>query len=285
MQTGAHVRDFKGLDDCSSSPDLSRPNLRPALVVGHPGHELAVHAWLQATQPLVFVLTDGSGRSNQSRLSSTTTILDQTGAKAGCIYGRLTDADSYSAILNHEFDLFIQLAQELSEALSAADIDYVAGDAFEGYNPMHDVCRLIINVAITLRQQTARRQLGNLEFTLIRPPAVSHQRLHNDGICRFLDDHAFARKMRAASRYTELAGEIAAAVTETTTEELRVECLRPVRTDFPQLTSDQPPFYETYGEKQVAAGFFREVIRYREHIAPLTRALGNYCRSSICKQN
>jgi hypothetical protein len=285
MQTEAQVQEPKVWDDGSSSPDLSRPNLRPALVVGHPGHELAVHGWLQATQPLVFVLTDGSGRSHRSRLSSTTTILHQTGSKPGCIYGRLTDTESYSAILNHEFDLFNQLAQELSAALTAADIDYVAGDAFEGYNPMHDVCRLIINAAVTLSRQTTGRQLGNLEFTLMRPPSVSHQQLHTDGICRFLDDDAFARKMTAASRYAELAGEIDAAVKRSTTEELRVECLRPVRPHCPEYTSDQRPFYETYGEKQVAAGVYREVIRFREHIAPLAQALSDYSRAPIRKQN
>jgi len=33
------------------------------------------------------------------------------------------------------------------------------------------------------------------------------------------------------------------------------------------------PFYETHGEKQVAAGYYKDVIRYREHIAPIARTL------------
>src|ERR1700704_6172162 len=130
------------MEDFSETFDLSLPRVRTAVVVGHPGHELLVHGWLEATRPLVFVFTDGSGRSNQSRLASTTEILNHTGAKRGSICGRFTDAAAYAAILNHEFDLFIGLAGELCEAFVAERIDYVAGDASEGYNPLHDVCRL-----------------------------------------------------------------------------------------------------------------------------------------------
>src|SRR5688572_8495805 len=141
------------MDDFSATLNLWPPPARTALVISHPGHELMVHGWLETTRPLVFVFTDGSGRSNQSRLASTTKILNQAGAKCGRIYGRLTDAAAYAAILNHEFDLFVGLAGELCEAFAAERIDYVAGDAFEGYNPMHDVCRLVINTAVTVAKR------------------------------------------------------------------------------------------------------------------------------------
>ena len=125
--------------------DKSKPVIasgkKCALVVAHPGHELVVYGWLEATQPRVFVFTDGSGRSNQSRLGSTTRILSQVSAQPGRIYGRLTDASAYAAILNHEFDLFIDFARELSEAFVNEGIDFVAGDALEGYNPMHEIGR------------------------------------------------------------------------------------------------------------------------------------------------
>src|SRR5258705_10886730 len=105
-------------------------DMRAALVIGHPGHELLVHGWLEVTHPLVFVFTDGSGRTNQSRLASTTRILNQVGAKCGSIYGRLTDSAAYAAILNHEFDFFANLTSELCEAFVVEHINYVAGDAF-----------------------------------------------------------------------------------------------------------------------------------------------------------
>ena len=44
--------------------------------------------------------------------------------------------------------------------------------------------------------------------------------------------------------------------------------------DFAAFTREAP-FYETHGEKQVAAGRYADVIRYRSHIAPLVAALAN----------
>jgi hypothetical protein len=73
-------------------------SLPSALVVAHPGHELRVFGWVEATRPRVYVLTDGSGRGGRSRLPATTRILAETGAVPAGIYGRLTDHDAYDAI-------------------------------------------------------------------------------------------------------------------------------------------------------------------------------------------
>src|SRR3954452_6829734 len=72
---------------------------RALLIVGHPGHELRVYGWLAATRPIVHVLTDGSGREGKSRIASTTAVLDAVGATPGSIYGRMSDAVIYRAIL------------------------------------------------------------------------------------------------------------------------------------------------------------------------------------------
>ncbi len=267
------------MDDSFGNSQFASADIRTALVIGHPGHELLVHGWLEVARPVVFVFTDGSGRSKQSRLASTTKILNQTGAKCGSIYGRLTDAAAYAAILNHEFDFFIRLAKELSEAFVAERIDYVAGDAFEGYNPMHDVCRLMINAAVTVARRARERRIANLEFSLIGQPPC-HERLHAEGLCRRLDDAAFTRKMAAAKGYPELAGEVDAALERRSNDALRVECLSPVGPEPGDYSCDQVPFYEYYGEKQVAAGYYDRVLRYREHIAPLAAALRRYAESA-----
>src|SRR5258708_7753143 len=123
-------------------------NHRSALVIAHPGHELLVYNWLSMANPWVYVLTDGSGHSHKSRLHRTTSILNSLGAQRGSIYGRLTDAEAYSAILAGEVGVFISMAGELAEALVRNRIEYIAGDAIEGFNPVHDVCRLVINAAV-----------------------------------------------------------------------------------------------------------------------------------------
>ena len=62
--------------------------------------------------------------------------------------------------------IFRRTCEELCEAFVAERIDYVAGDAFEGYNPMHDVCRLVINAAVTIatRIKRAREMSAPGEF-------------------------------------------------------------------------------------------------------------------------
>jgi hypothetical protein len=268
------------MNDLFDNSSFVSADMRPALVVGHPGHELLVHGWLEVTRPRVFVFTDGSGRSNQSRLTSTTKILSQTGAKRGGIYGRLTDAAVYLSILNHEFDLFVGLAGELSAAFVAERIDYVAGDAFEGYNPMHDVCRLVINAAVSVARARGQH-LANLEFSLVSPSGARGEPPRPNGIWRLLDEAAFERKMIAAKGYTQLAGEVLAALERTSTDAFRVECFYPVDPVAGDCCCDNPPFYESYGEKQVAAGYYQQVLRYNDHIAPLAEALRRYVESSI----
>lgn len=268
------------MDDSFGNSRFASPEIRTALVVGHPGHELLVHGWLEVTHPVVFVFTDGSGRSNQSRLASTTKVLIQTGAKCGSIYGRLTDAAGYAAILNHDFDLFVGLARELCTTFVAERIDYVAGDAFEGYNPMHDVCRLVIDAAVTVARRLRGQHVANLEFSLIGQPRGCHKVPHH-GICHRLDDTAFARKMAAAKGYAELAGEVNATLDRTSADALRIERLCPVDSSSGGYGCADPPFYEQYGEQQVAAGYYHRVVRYKEHIVPLAEALRCYVESSL----
>ena len=252
---------------------MNHPQQRAALVVGHPGHELMVHGWLEATRPLVFVLTDGSGRTNQSRLGSTTKILERAGAQTGSIYGRLTDAAAYAAILNHELDLFINLAGELAVEFVQEQIDFVAGDALEGYNPMHDVCRLIINAAVTAARRAHAREIANFEFSLVNESAAASEPPAPNEIRLQLDRAALARKISLAHGYAELAGEVSSALSKASVDAFRVERLRPVEPERAPCGGYEKPFYEQYGERQVAAGHYTRVLRYDEHIAPLAAAL------------
>src|SRR6184192_1679995 len=93
-----------------------------ALIVAHPGHELRVHGWMEHARPLVFVLTDGSGSRNEARLASTTRLLEQTGSRPGCVYGRFTDRQLYDVLLRSDHGLFLNLAAEISRELRAAGI-------------------------------------------------------------------------------------------------------------------------------------------------------------------
>lgn len=255
-----------------SAQDVS--SRRAALVVAHPGHELRVHRWLELARPVVFVLTDGSGNHGVSRLASTTALLNRAGATAGSIYGRLSDRDLYRAILGGDLNLFTDLADELAVGLAAMDV--VAGDAVEGYNPGHDVCRLLLNAAV-LRLEAEGRTIANFDFPLVGAPDDCPPGDRGEALWLELDEESLHRKLAAARTYPELAGEVDAALAAHGSDRFRVECLRPVRygLDIAGLTS-HPPFYETHGEKRVAMGHYGEVIRFQSHLAPLAAGLERY---------
>jgi hypothetical protein len=246
---------------------------RAALVIAHPGHELRVHRWLELARPLVCVLTDGSGHSDRSRLASTTAVLERTGATPGLLYGRLSDRALYQAILGGETDLFAALADEIALALDVAGVDYVAGDAVEGFNPGHDVCRLLLNAALLRLEQQGRR-LESFEFPLEGPPQECPAEDRSEAILLELDDASLRRKLEAAHAYPELAGEVEKAYASYGREPFRIECLRPVRYGLEiGHRFAHPPYYESYGEQQVATGIYRQVIRFGDHLAPLAASL------------
>lgn len=186
---------------------------RAALVVAHPSHELRVHGWLQHTQPYVCVLTDGGGRAGDVRLPQTSQVLDRAGATQGTIFGRLTDLELYAAILNHDVDLFAGIAAELAEILIAEKIDYVVGDAAEGYNVAHDICRIMIGAAVELAQQVHGHQIKNFDFNVVGAPDECPAELRGEAIWWNLDDEAFAHKVKTALDYTpKLAADVEAAL-------------------------------------------------------------------------
>jgi hypothetical protein len=244
------------------------------VIIAHPGHELRVHHWVELAQPATLVLTDGSGRTLQSRLGSTTQILERAGAKPGPVYGRFTDAAIYGAMLEGRHEVFIALLEEMINWLVAARIDYVAADALEGYNTSHEVCRYLVGAACELAQRRSGRTIRNFDFLLTGRPDECPEDLQARAICLQLGDAAVVRKLAAAEGYPELKSEVECALKQFGRTAFAVEWLRPVTNDTGlQPESTELPYYETYGEKQTAAGHYQHVILRREHLLPVAQAL------------
>lgn len=242
---------------------------RAALFIAHPGHELRVHRWVELARPVVLVLTDGSGRTGRSRLAATSEVLARCGARPGPIYGRMTDHELYRALLDGRRELFAGLAEELAESLHREGIEIVAGDAVEGFNPSHDVGRLLLNAAVA-RLRAGGWPIESREFSLDGSPGGLTAEARATSLRIQLDAAALARKLAAARSYPGLEDEVERALTCYGRESFQTEWLREVQygLDIDHLVSD-PPFYEVHGERQVAAGLYRRVLRYREHVAPV----------------
>jgi hypothetical protein len=272
-RTDAGAGDIKSRGKVATSPRtnvMSPPNSRSALIVAHPGHELRVHAWLEQARPTTFVLTQGDGASGMSRLRSTTGILARAGARPGAVYGPLKDREIYAALLERRYDVFLRILDSLVDALIAAHVNCIVSDAEERYNPSHDVCRYLASAAASVAARAAGRDMEGFDFPLIGPPDACAAELSPRARWIHLDDAALARKLTAAHSYPELAGEVDAALATVGAQAFRTECLRPWTS--PGVEDGARPFYEVYGERQVAAGVYAEVIRL-EHLLSLRDAL------------
>jgi hypothetical protein len=241
------------------------------LVVGHPGHELMVHGWLETDRPLVMVLTDGSAQTGVSRVPSTAALLAQAGATPGSIFGRFTDVEFYRALLDHQTAVFADLAEELADAICHHQIAIVTGDDAEGFNPTHDVCRLIIDAAVRAVRGRGR-SVVNTAFALMDAPGRT-MRPAGDSSSLRLNDAALQRKLAAALAYREMAAEVAAARSHRGDEAFRIETFRHVGEQEIWAPVDAPPDYERYGRKRVEEGVYPEVICYEQHLRPLAERL------------
>jgi hypothetical protein len=239
-------------------------------VVGHPGHELRLFGWISEYRPRVYVLTDGSGRQGVSRLPATARLLAGLGAQPGEIFGALSDAELYAAVLRQDAALFLGLLDRLADSLSRHRIDLVAGDATEGYNPAHDLCRALLDAAALMAQTASGPALPNYEVSLTEWKPGS-QIVHDRRCWHFsLDDALLRRKLDAAEAYEEMKGEVRESLSRQGREYFRVECLRQAA---PACPHPGKPFYETWGEQRVASGEYASVIRWKDHMLPLVDAI------------
>jgi hypothetical protein len=243
------------------------------LVVGHPGHELMVHGWLETARPMVMVLTDGSGHAGVSRLPSTAALLARAGATPGSVFGPFTDAEMYRAVLEQRTDLFVRVADEIAGALVQHQIAVVAGDDAEGFNPTHDVCRLLVDAAVRAARARMGRPVANMAFALMDAPEGHAHASPASSTTLTLTDAALARKIGAALAYPEMAGEVSAARGRWGDEAFRRETFRHVRDGEVWTPGGESPYYERHGRKRVEEGVYPDVISYQQHLRPLADLL------------
>jgi hypothetical protein len=252
---------------------------KSALIIGHPGHELRVLGWVRAAKPLVAILTDGSGADGVPRIDQTTQLLDGAPDRRSTLYGMASDREMYRAILEQDLGYFLALSDRLADELCAHRIECVAGDSIEGYNPTHDLCSLLIDRAVRLASSRMGVAVRHYAFPLVGAPRPDG--LSADSQCLRLTPDELVRKLANIRQYAQSAGGALVAEVDDMLHRFGEQALAEEvfdRVDIAVALSafdDEKPFYETYGEQQVTAGKYRFVIRYREHIAPIVRALAN----------
>jgi len=252
---------------------------KSALIIGHPGHELRVLGWVRAAKPLVAILTDGSGADGVPRIAQTTQLLNGAPYRRSVLYGMASDREVYRAILEQDLDYFLALSDRLADELCEHRIECVAGDSIEGYNPTHDLCSLLIDRAVRLASGRMGAAVRHYAFPLVGAPRPGG--LSADYQCLRLTPDELLNKLANIRQYAQAAGGVLVTEVDDILRRFGDQAFAEEvfdRVDIPAALSvfdDEKPFYETYGEQQVTAGKYRFVIRYREHIAPIVRALAN----------
>ena len=253
------------------------------LILGHPSHELRVYEWLLRTKPMVFVLTDGSANRGFKVCEHTAAYLDATGIKRGSLFGAFPDKDFYQHIRSQHFDFFRSIVRHLSEEMMAEHVELVAGDSIEGFNPTHDLCRLMIDAAVMVAKKRRAKPLRNYEFALVgpvqpRPDELS--RMPAGEILLFsLSEEMRSQKIDFAKRYPGVSEDVARQLAAHGELAFGTECLYPSDESrlFRDLFVKKPP-YELYGEERVKSGLYDSVLRYVEHVKPVQENLAAYVR-------
>jgi hypothetical protein len=250
---------------------------RAALIVAHPGHELRLHHWLEKTHPTVFVLTDGSGATGQPRTQSTRALLERVGALEGSLLGPLTDEGIYRDMLECDVAETTAITLRLGNALAAGHFEVVVADPWEGYNPTHDVCQVVADLAVEVSEATSGVSIQSYTYDLTATTSSSS----DQDVLIPVDEDAYQRKLASALAYDELRIEATAMLSAQGSVSMQTEILHP-RTATPLVpTCSEKAWYETHGELRVAQGRYPTVLRYEQHVAPFLRALITSVRSSV----
>lgn len=247
------------------------------LLVAHSGHELLLYGWIAQSRPVVHVLT-GSGSASASRLNLTAELLREAGAEQGTIFGRLTDQEAYAMIIDRNIPLLVSLVADLAEDIRKRAPKTVVTDATEGYNPVHDLCRLIAGAAIEMADVDTK----HYEYSVVNHPDAFDP-LTSEVIGFDLDGTLHAAKIDRALKHAAVVPDVTELLSRYGSAAYRRETFRRV-TEWADSGSElsEPPLYERFGEERVAAQRYAQVIRRAEHMVPLRDGLREAVEKRSC---
>jgi hypothetical protein len=170
----------------------------------------------------------------------------------------------YRALLARSFAPILDVTHELAHAIASEPPSYVVTDALEGYNPIHDLCRWIAGSALAM---SGRHDLAHYEYSTVG-------RVASGGFRVELTPNIVARKLAAANRYEPLRAEVTENLERFGAGFFATETFGLVKAwDEDRLFDGGVPEYERIAAERVAAGVYRDAIRFREHLVPVRDAL------------
>ncbi|WP_029413300.1 MULTISPECIES: hypothetical protein [Acidovorax] len=251
--------------------------MKPLLLVAHPGHELRIFEWVRRVKPHVVILTNGDGSIGQARLSDTQDLLADIGVRVRRDWLEpVSDAAVYQALLGTAPSPFAGWLTQLTQAALQEGIDVLVSDQAEGYNPTHDLCRVLANCLVQQMGQ-AGRQVRNLEIPLVGHPCdPAHEEQAEVKIT--LSAPELAQKLAKMQDYARrcspvLEQELQTMLDSYGQQAFATECLYTARrTPYEDgKVPDAMPSFERIGEERLLAGIYKHVIQ-AQHLRQLVQS-------------
>ncbi|TPL51885.1 hypothetical protein FJ957_07435 [Mesorhizobium sp. B2-4-6] len=235
--------------------------LQNVLILAHPGHELRIHHWLEIAKPRVYLLTDGSGGRQSARTEYSRQIVEASGGTPGSVFGEITDAAWYSALLAGDQTFFLDIFARISADIDSAEEVQVVSDAIDGYNPVHDLAFVFGSAVNMLLQKTRKGHPQLCSAAVPNVPGTVQLEIK-------LDRTAQARKKAAIEDYIPLADEARLILARDP------DCLHRERliAQQPDWTA-QTPEWERIGQDRVSKGIYDRCITYKDNVQPIVRLL------------
>jgi len=180
--------------------------------------------------------------------------------------GVFTDQEIYRAMLHCDVTRIAEVTLQIARELAEHGVTLVVADKFEFYNPTHDLCAVIANIATAHASDLIGRPIARYDYAVIDAPPA-------DGHVLELDDAAAERKLAAAYAIEELKPEVDELLANIGIAGIRREVLRPLANGIDVPRPATKALYETYGEQRVASGRYETVLRYEEHFLPFAQKL------------
>lgn len=241
--------------------------MKAALIIAHPGHELRVLKFIELFKPLVFVLTDGSGTAGKSHLQTSHNIFRHFKCEISeTIFGDYLDKQVFEHILKKRISFFNAIKNGIKSELAEKEITMVFGDACEGFNPVHDICRYLINACVRDLQLTTK--ISNYEFLL--DGSAANDVCVGTMLTASLSEQDVFMRDNLIKGYPEIQQEVEMAKARIKfPNAFNMEVLREITTDNRGAARNwitDAPFYESYGKKKIEEGKYKEVITF-DHLA------------------
>lgn len=247
--------------------------MKTLLFIGHPGHELLAHKFMSIYKPAVVFLTDGSGNNNQPRIHQSVNLIKSLNLNAYSPFKPYSDRQIYDLILSNSIDSFLRIKLTLKEFILKNEFQMIVGDALEGFNPSHDLCRYLIN-SIVVELKNEGFEIKNYDFFQddVRKNQVSEKK--DEDIVLELNKNELQKKMDACMNYPEIKSEVDKFVAHFGKEFFALEFFRKVK-DPKMITSwdTEFPYYEEFGKRRIAEGAYEQLISFENHIKKIACSL------------